>query len=113
MPPRSVSAFFGTFNGDRIVRTTAILCLGATQEPFRFAAMPRLKFFQGHGLPFPVSELVGMYDGMADTSMWRSRASHTPGSKTHRAGYVSRGVEIHHVGLGKSGALFAFSIAYR
>ena len=33
--------------------------------------MPRLKFFQGHGLPFPWSELMGVYDGIADTSMWR------------------------------------------
>ena len=72
MPPRSVSAVFGTFNGERIISTTAIFCLGATQEPFRFTAMPRLKFFQGHGLPFPLSELMGVYDGIADTSMWRS-----------------------------------------
>ena len=53
MPPRSVSAVFGTFNGERIISTTAIFCLGATQEPFRFTAMPRLEFFQGHALPFP------------------------------------------------------------
>src|SRR5215471_3978709 len=72
MPPRSVSDVFGTYNGERIISTTAIFCLGATQEPFRFTAMPRLKFFQGHGLPFPLSELMGVYDGIADTSMWRS-----------------------------------------
>ena len=69
MPPRSVSAVFGTFNGEGIVGTTAIRCLGATQEPFRFTAMPRLKFFHGHALPSLV-RTGGVYDGMADTSMW-------------------------------------------
>ena len=72
MPPRSVSAVFGTFNGERIIGTTAIFCLGATQEPFRFTAMPRLKVLSGSWVPFPLSELMGVYDGIADTSMWRS-----------------------------------------
>jgi hypothetical protein len=71
MPPHSVSAVFGIFNSERIVGTTAIRCLGATQEPFRFTAMPRLESFQGHALPFPCQD-GGVYDGMADTSMWRA-----------------------------------------
>src|SRR6516162_2603885 len=44
----------------RIVGTTAIRCLGATQEPFRFTAMPRLEFFQAHALPFPCQNSWGV-----------------------------------------------------
>jgi len=77
MPPRSVSAVFGTSNGERIVGSTAIRCLGATQEPFRFTAMPRLKFFQGHSLPFPCQNGWGVRRNGGYVNVACGGASHT------------------------------------